>query len=177
MVTDADEWIAGLQIWLRAAARTTAPVLGVCYGHQLIGQAFGGRSGPHPAGPEVGTVEITRTAAALDDPLFSNLPEHFPVHVTHHQSVLRLPAGAVVLAANDHDPHQAIRIGNNIWGVQFHPEFTAGVTEDYIDRQHDILTAWGQDPSALRKRVCDTPLSNALLGRFASICGFDTVPV
>ncbi len=172
MVTDGDRWIERLGKWLHMVAALEKPILGVCYGHQLLGQAFGGRAGPHPKGLEVGTVEIARTAAAIDDPLFNSLPESFPVHVTHRQSILELPYDTVVLAANAHDPHQAIRIDDRVWGVQFHPEFSPEITRDYINRQRAELQQQGQAPEQLLEQVRETADSHALLRRFAAICGF-----
>jgi GMP synthase (glutamine-hydrolysing) len=171
MVTDGERWIEPLQSWLCQAAAMDKPILGVCYGHQLMGQAFGGISGHHPGGPEVGTVDITCTTTADDDLLFNNLPKNFAVHVTHHQTILRLPDNAVILAANQHDPHQAVRFGDKIWGVQFHPEFTADVTRDYLNQQLELLTEYDQDSTYLLEQVSDTPESNALLRRFAELCG------
>ncbi|MEH6824629.1 MAG: glutamine amidotransferase [Motiliproteus sp.] len=171
MVTDGDSWIEQLQSWLCQAAALDKPILGVCYGHQLMGQAFGGLAGHHLGGPEVGTVEITCTTAADNDLLFTHLPKSFAVHVTHHQTILKLPDNAVILAANQHDPHQAVRFGDRIWGVQFHPEFTAGVTRDYINQQRDALSEHEQDSTHLLKQVSNTPENNALLRRFSKICG------
>ncbi|MEH6473559.1 MAG: glutamine amidotransferase [Halopseudomonas sp.] len=171
MVTDGDSWIEPLQSWLCQAAALDKPILGVCYGHQLLGQAFGGLSGHHPGGPEVGTVAITCSTTADSDVLLNNLPKTFAAHVTHHQTILKLPDNAVILAANPHDPHQAVRFGNKVWGVQFHPEFSTAVTRDYVNQQRDILTEYDQDPTYLLEQVIETPESNALLRRFAELCG------
>lgn len=170
MVTDTDSWIRSLSQWIKQAAVLETPILGVCFGHQLLGHALGGRVGPNPTGPEIGTVEIGITPEAANDPLFQDLPEQFLAHVTHQQSILDLPDDTVVLAVNGHDANQAIRIGDRIWGVQFHPEFTAPVTRDYINGQSDILTRHNQNPSSLLEQVCGTPCSNRLLRSFAAIC-------
>ncbi len=100
-------WSEVLAAWVAEAVPMGIPVLGVCYGHQLLAHALGGEVDYHPAGPEVGTVPVRLTPAARTDPLFARLPETFYAHATHAQSVLRLPAAAVHLAGNDYEPHHA----------------------------------------------------------------------
>ena len=125
MVTDREDWSEALLPYIRAMATQKLPVLGVCYGHQLLADALGGEAGYHPDGREVGTVEIDLTEAGQQDALLGQLPTQFKAHVTHSQSALNLPDNATVLACNDYEPHQAFRIGENIWGLQFHPESIA----------------------------------------------------
>lgn len=170
MVTEQDEVTEALCCWLPSLAKLDIPVLGVCYGHQLLARAFGGKVGPHPNGPEIGTVTIHLAAMAKHDPLFKNIPSSFPAHTTHQQSVLTLPENTVVLAANRHDPHHAIRIGKHTWGVQFHPEFTTSVMCDYITKQEDLLIKHQQQPEQLKKYVEETPTSTELLKRFIQYC-------
>jgi GMP synthase (glutamine-hydrolysing) len=72
----------------------------------------------------IGTVAIERLPAAADDALLAAAPARFVAHASHQQSVLELPAGAVVLARSAHDPHHAVRYAPRAWGLQFHPEFS-----------------------------------------------------
>lgn len=167
MVSDAEPWSEALKPWLVAARERNLAMLGVCYGHQLMAAAFGGKSGYHPAGRESGTHEVMLTDSGHEDPLLGTLPGHFPVQLTHAQSVLRAPSGAVVLARNDHDAYQALRYGPRQWSVQFHPEFTPEVMRAYLARQVDKLRDQGQDAHALLRRVTDTPEARSLLVRFA----------
>ena len=167
MVADRERWSERLVPWLRQVVAKGIPFLGICYGHQLLAHALGGKVADHPGGPEVGTVGVTRLGAAAADPLFGQLPETFPAQVTHGQSVLKLPPGAILLASSDHEPHQAFRIGEGAWGVQFHPEFSAEATRFYVDAQADRLRRWGHDPQRLRSSVADTPVAAGVLRRFA----------
>ena len=111
-----------LGAWLVDAARDR-PVLGVCFGHQLLGRALGGGVERHAAGPEAGTVEIELTEAGSRDPLFAGLPARLAVQECHEDHVQAPPPGAVVLARSDHTPLQAFAHGPRIRAVQFHPEF------------------------------------------------------
>uniref|UniRef100_UPI003457554B glutamine amidotransferase n=1 Tax=Halomonas sp. TaxID=1486246 RepID=UPI003457554B len=169
MVTDREVWSEALKPWLRQALAVDLPLLGVCYGHQLMADALGGEAGYHPAGRECGSFSIQLDAAASDDPLFAELPPAFPAHLTHSQTVLKAPAGATVLARNAHDPHQALRYGPRQWSVQFHPEFDVEVMRRYLDHQREPLLQQGADPEALYAGIHPTPDARSLLARFAQL--------
>lgn len=169
MVTDELPWSLAIEDWIRTIIAADVPLLGICYGHQLLGRAMGGRVDYHPQGKEVGTFDIRLSSAHRTDPLFGGLPRQFPVHATHSQSVLDLPAGAILLAENDFEPHHAFRIGRCAWGVQFHPEYDSRIMRDYIEAQADSLTQAGQDVTALLSQVRETPEASSILKRFAQI--------
>lgn len=87
------------------------PLMGVCYGHQLMAHALGGVVDYHPDGREMGSLEIEQHAVAALDPWLAGCPPLFHAHLTHLQTILRLPAGAKALARSAHDPHQIVRYG------------------------------------------------------------------
>jgi len=130
---DADPWIKQSGDFLRRAADRGIAIYGICFGHQLLAQAFGGRVEKCPRGWELGTASISLRRAALDDPLFTGLPQEFPAQQSHGDVVVALPAGATQLAGNVHWPIQAFRLGDRIWGTQFHPEFTLGIMAGLVD--------------------------------------------
>ncbi|MGO2392185.1 MAG: glutamine amidotransferase [Halomonas sp.] len=166
MVSDAEPWSEALKPWLEEALANDTPMLGVCYGHQLMAAAFGGVSDYHPAGRESGTRTVRLTQAGQIDPLFRQLPERFAAHLTHAQSVIQAPHGSTVLAHNHHDAHQALRYGPRQWSVQFHPEFTAPVMRAYLERQREALRDQGEEPEVLLANVVDCQASSSLLQRF-----------
>lgn len=166
MVSDAEPWSEALKPWLQAALASDMPMLGVCYGHQLMAAAFGGVSDYHPAGRESGTHTVRLTQAGQQDPLFRQLPKRFVAHLTHAQSVMQAPHGSTVLAHNSHDAHQALRYGPRQWSVQFHPEFTIPVMRAYIERQGAALRDQGEDPLTLSAGVTDCHEAASLLRRF-----------
>lgn len=128
-----DEWIRQSEDFLRQAADRGIAIYGICFGHQLLAQAFGGRVERCPGGWELGTASVSLRDEALQDSLFAGLPEEFPAQQSHGDVVVELPAGAVQLAGNAHWPVQAFRLGEKIWGTQFHPEFTVGIMEGLVD--------------------------------------------
>lgn len=169
MVTEQKDWSEQAAAWLADAVREERPVLGICYGHQLLAHALGGEVGNNPNGREFGTVEIALETPAQTDALLEGLPNRIRVHVGHTQSVVRLPAGAVRLASNPWDPHQAVRFGPAAWGVQFHPEFDPEIVREYITHYRDVLAAEGQDPDRLLTRACDTEFGTLIFRRFERI--------
>ena len=98
------------------------PVLGVCFGHQLLAHAHGARVVRNTHGREIGTVELALNAAGLEDPLFHGMPERFTVYSTHEDIVEHPPEGTTVLAGNANTAVQALAFGPLMRGVQFHPE-------------------------------------------------------
>ncbi|MGO2241073.1 MAG: glutamine amidotransferase [Halomonas sp.] len=166
MVSDAEPWSEALKPWLAEALANDTPMLGVCYGHQLMAAAFGGVSDYHPAGRESGTRTVRLTQAGQLDPLFRQLPESFAAHLTHAQSVIQAPLESIVLAHNSHDAHQALRYGPHQWSVQFHPEFTAPVMRAYLERQRAALRDQGEEPEALLESVVHCQAASSLLQRF-----------
>lgn len=153
MVTEGQSWVEPLAEWLRWVMEREVPILGVCFGHQLLGHALGGRVGFHPDGPEIGTVEVDLLQEGESDPLFRGLPQRFHAHATHAQSVLSLPDGAVLLASTDHEAHAAFRVGPYAWGVQFHPEYDEEIMRHYVREQRATLDGLGKDADRVEGEV------------------------
>ncbi len=136
-----EPWSDRLLDWIRQAAAEEAPLLGVCYGHQAVCAALGGRVERSAAGWEMGTAEVELTEAGRADPLFAGFPPRFAVQTTHEDHVETLPPEAVVLARNAHAPVQAVAVGSSVRGVQFHPEVTRDIARDFVERRRHLLDA------------------------------------
>jgi GMP synthase (glutamine-hydrolysing) len=146
-VNDPLPWIAPLEAWIRALPNDM-PMLGVCFGHQVIAHAFGAPVVPRP--PSLRAV----VPIELEDPAFGRLGRAHAV-VAHQDHVVALPAGFVRVATSDYTPIQAMRHERRPWWtVQFHPDFgREAVRADeaeghaewaaYADEQLDAAsTAW-----------------------------------
>jgi GMP synthase (glutamine-hydrolysing) len=169
MVTDKADWSEQTATWMADTVVAQVPLLGICYGHQLLAHALGGVVDYNPKGREIGTVEVRLNEAGQQDDLLGDMPVHFLAQASHSQSVIQLPKAAQLLASNDLEPHHAFAVGACAWGVQFHPEFDATFTRALIDHREKILRTEGLDVDALRLGICETPVAYEVLKRFAKL--------
>ena len=169
MVSARQDWSERTAEWLRQAVKSDIPVLGVCYGHQLLAHALGGRVGPNPAGRQIGTVTVQLIDNIENNPLLGHLPNTFPAQTSHSEVVLELPPGAERLATSPLDDNFAIRFAEKAWGVQFHPEFSAPVMSDYIRYRADALREEGLDSEQLLDDVTDTEEAKSVLKKFTEL--------
>ncbi len=169
MVTDHEPWSERTAEWLRAAVEQHTPVLGICYGHQLLAYALGGEVGNNPRGLETGTVAVYLNEAGTADRLLGGLANPLRVHVSHQQTVLKLPIDARPLAWSERDEHQAFSMGDHVWGVQFHPEFNAAAVRAYTEDDRELLRAEGQDPDQISAQIEETSYGTEILRRFAQL--------
>lgn len=165
-VMEAEAWMLEGQRYLRAVVVSGLPVLGVCFGHQLLAQALGGRVEQNPRGREIGTYEL----AVLDnDPVLDGGERPYEVNMSHVDSVVEPPPGARVLARTEREPHAALRFAVNAWGVQFHPEFDRQIVGHYTRTRSEALREEGLDPEHLANRASDAHAGAGVLRRFVSV--------
>jgi GMP synthase (glutamine-hydrolysing) len=169
MVSAREDWSEHTAEWLAGAVNSGIPVLGVCYGHQLLAHALGGRVGPNPAGRQIGTVTTQLIGAAPNDPLLKHLPKTFDSQTSHLEVVLELPPGAERLATSPLDDNFSIRFADKVWGVQFHPEFSGPVMTKYIKYRAEAIRQEGLEPEELLERVTDTNHAKTVLQRFTTL--------
>ncbi len=166
MVTDEEPWSLKIEKWIPSLIENSIPLLGICYGHQLLAKSMQGFSTYHKKGMEIGTVNISLTKEAKDDELFKDLPESFKAHTIHSQTVEELPKDTIRLAFNTHDKNHGFRIGKNAWGVQFHPEYDKNIMKSYIK---EVSKAKELPLEELLNNVEETKEANFVLKRFGEI--------
>jgi GMP synthase (glutamine-hydrolysing) len=164
--THLDPWMEETAAWLLDAARWV-PVLGVCFGHQLLARALGGRVERNPRGIEAGTREIRVTEAGRLDPLLQGLPERTRVQQFHEDHVPELPPGSALLAEGGLAAVQAFAAGP-IRGVQFHPEIEPPVMRFLAEKEEGALDGLAPGgAAAVRASIRDTPEASRVLRNWA----------
>ena len=164
-VTEALPWKEAVSARLRELVTAEVPVLGICFGHQLLAHALGGRVSTNPRGREMGSAPFT----LLEDDEVLGARGSFLVNNTHVDSVVELPPGSRVLGHTALEPHAALRFGPCAWGVQFHPEIDAEVLRDYFVVRRPTLLAEGFDVEASERALRDAPDSAGTIGRFLEL--------
>ncbi|HTV19160.1 MAG TPA: glutamine amidotransferase [Polyangiaceae bacterium] len=164
-VTEELPWKEAVSAQLRELVKSDVPVLGICFGHQLLAHALGGRVSKNPNGREMGSNLLE---VLVDDELLG-ARRSFVVNNTHVDSVVELPPGARVIARTSLEAHAAVRFAPGAWGVQFHPEIDADVLRDYFAARRPILLAEGFDIDAGERGLRDAPESLRLIERFLEL--------
>ena len=143
-------YLAGLLGLIRDFAAAGRPVLGICLGAQLLARAFGKPVYQHRV-PERGYRPVQATAAGMDDPLLGGLGAERCLMQWHYDT-FELPDEAVLLATGAECDNQAFRIGDHLYGLQFHPEVTPEIVRDWIALFRDRAEP-GEDYDALVRTV------------------------
>lgn len=153
-------WIAPAEDFLRAA-KGQAALVGVCFGHQLMAQAFGGQVIKSPKGWGVGEHDyrIVRSEPWMDSAASIRLP------ASHQDQVVSLPPGAEVYAASDFTPFAGL-----VWpddramSIQPHPEFAPAYAIDLIEHRRDAVYPQEQADRAVASFAA--PDDRARVGRW-----------
>ena len=133
-VYDADDWMVDIERELKNIQSSKIPVLGICFGHQLLAKCFGGIVELNPKGWELGAYPVQFTDAGKKSQIFSGMDDNAIVYESHQDSVIVLPEMAIELARNNKG-NQAFKIHVNFYGVQFHPEFSWEVIKMYVSKR------------------------------------------
>jgi GMP synthase (glutamine-hydrolysing) len=163
-VTDGEPWVLRGLGYLRELVDAGTPTLGICFGHQMLGEALGGKVGRNPNGREIGTVELEHLA---ENPLLQGEPPML-AQTTHLDSVLELPPAARVVARSKLEPHAVVQFGPRAWGVQFHPEMDDVIVRHYIDARRDVIEREGTSTAQLLRALDPGHAGAAALPRFVS---------
>ena len=131
-VYDDAPFIPKLMDLVRRIHAAKTPLVGICFGHQIIAHALGGHARKWDHGWGIGTKQIT--LFDLPDWIDSRTDTINLIHV-HQDQVTRLPDGARRIASSDHCENAAYVIGDEIFAVQGHPEFDV----DYTDALAGLL--------------------------------------
>ena len=148
-------WLRATKDLLRRAVGESVPTLGICLGAQLLAEATGGRVEKGGEGVEAGARLVAKRDAAWDDELFADVPFTPTVIQWHEDAIVDLPPGAVHLASSPRYAHQAFRVGQRAWGLQFHIETPPEMVRHWGAEYGAAVEEAGQDPVALAERAVE----------------------
>jgi GMP synthase (glutamine-hydrolysing) len=98
------------------------PYFGECYGLGVLADVIGGRVSTEKYQENVGAVTVTLNDSAKADPLFEGLPDSFRVFAGHKEACQDVPPGSTLLGSSPDCPVHIIKVGENVYATQFHPE-------------------------------------------------------
>lgn len=163
-------WIHYLLRQVNRILKSEKPLLGICFGHQLLGRALGAEVIENSKGVEVGTVKMELTKAGKQDPLFAKVPKRFKAFQYHYFDVKGISKikGAELLASNEHTRVQAFRY-KNAWGVQFHPETDLTRARKAIKYRQEMSYDRSLDYDTIYKKLEKVPAGHQIMRNFYQI--------
>jgi len=123
------DWIPPLENFLRETYAAAVPIVGICFGHQILAQALGGKVEKFEGGWSVGVESYT-----LD-----GYPEPVQLIAWHQDQVIEPPAEASLAGASPFCRYAALAYGDRAYSIQPHPEFEAGFISRLIKSRRGIL--------------------------------------
>jgi GMP synthase (glutamine-hydrolysing) len=163
---DHHPWLREENMFLQRLFHLGVPMLGVCLGAQLLAKAAHAQVFP-ASKPEIGWHEVELTPAAADDPVLGGLPTRFEAFQWHYYAH-GLPGGAEELATNSVCT-QAFRLGERVWGVQFHPEVTFAQVEQWIDEEPEAADGDRLRAETRERIAAWNDLGRGLCGAFVAV--------
>ncbi|MFT4977349.1 MAG: GMP synthase (glutamine-hydrolyzing) [Myxococcota bacterium] len=163
-VNDRRPWVQRTVAFTRRALQRQVPVLGVCFGHQVLAEAVAGPGAIRRAPlPEVGWFRIHRRPT----PILDGFPSHFRTFLSHFDEVRpEVRPHLDVLASSERCPIQAFSVpGRPAWGVQFHAEMGSVETREIV-RRHVGSKVPGDPERVLVGAVDSAPLIAKLIANF-----------
>ena len=153
-------WIHELLAWVRALHQVQKPLLGVCFGHQLIARALDGQVRRASVGWGVG-VKVSQVLQ--QEHWMHPYQSHLDLLVSHQDQITALPSGAQVLMGNGFCPVAMFQVDNHFLGIQGHPEFTRAYAGDLMDSRREVIAA---DCLAAGRQSLGQPVDALLAARW-----------
>lgn len=155
-VYDQASWMQELRDFLELARQIKKPLFGICFGHQIMADVFGGKA-EKVSRPEVGFRKFKMDGKEVEG------------HVWHQDQVTEVPPGADVIASADYCPVAALAYDFPALSVQFHPEYPADYVMNFLKRSRGHILSETQTDKSVEE-LSQSPVSEDLfaeeLGEF-----------
>lgn len=152
-------WVKNVLRFIREAYENELKLVGICFGHQAIAQALGGKVEPCPKGWGGGV----RTSRIIHPKAASYFPKgKLSLYYNHNDQVVELPPHAERIATSDFCENEAFIIGSRVLCFQGHPEYT----KEYMEHVIDIATGKPESTLATAKASLVDPVMNQQVARW-----------
>jgi GMP synthase-like glutamine amidotransferase len=162
-VYDSAPWLEALQEFVRRAYLSQVPLVGICFGHQMLAHALGGRAQKSELGWGIGALTQQRASMSSPPSWMDEAPEQLCLIYSHQDQVIELPEGAYRLYGSEFCPNGAFYIPGRVLAFQGHPEFTTEYIARLMHSRQERYQA-GQYEHALDSLT--RPLDNGLVARW-----------
>ena len=154
------------------AAKTDTPMLGVCFGSQILVSALCGRDQVFRRSIcHVGYLDLDLTQAATTDPLMQGVDEQFRMLIWHNDEAKAGHTDMTILATTGEAPNQIWRYRDDkIWGIQGHPEVSNKNAVPWLDDVREYMIKDGVDVDKLAREFDDGKTGKKLIENFLSVC-------
>ena len=136
-MVDREKWMVALCNFLLVAAKAQVPVIGICFGHQALAQALGGRAAIAPKGWELG---VKSWKIVREEGWMRECSKKLTLLSIHRDQVVKLPPRSVRVASNDRCPNGLFRLANHAIGMQGHPEFTPEIFAELLETRKTLFS-------------------------------------
>lgn len=157
---DPVDWLRDAEELLRRIVAAEAPYVGICFGHQLLAQALGGRVERSPHGWGVGVRDYRVVARR---PWMIPLAEDFSLIGSHQDQVVQLPPAADLLFEADYCPLGGFAVGDRAWTLQVHPEFVAPLADHLLAGRTELI---GAERVAAARATLDRPVHSGMVAEW-----------
>lgn len=155
-----EAWIEKLMSFIRELHTKNIPTIGVCFGHQVIARALGGRVGRNPGGWGFG---VMPTSYSVHENWMEPAQPLLNLYAAHNEQVLELPKGAEVLGGSDFCPIGSYKIGNAFFTTEYHPEMT---TDFFTDLSREIESYIGPTAAEKARAQSTSPTDGKLFAKW-----------
>lgn len=153
-VYDALPWIEPLKLFLKAAYEAGIPIVGICFGHQVLAEALGGKAVKSDKGWGLGVKQYT---VYRKPDWMTGVNQDFALNALHQDQVVELPEGTEVLAGSEFCPYAVLAYRGNAMSIQPHPEFQSEYLRDLIE--HRRATSLSDADADAGLATLDTPIN------------------